>query len=220
MADEKRSLSIDTRQYPAPNVIADNNLAVSSSDDEPMKTPQPDGRTAFFQSFPRSLGHRPLIDHVKNAWDSSRSRPRANSTSSSQLSSDKSPFRFLRSMIAAPKLRRYVLVYAVLVASFYIGWSVFLQPALEERAGLVRALDLETMKQVGGWFGTNTRPVFADVVPIRSLDPVLIPASNKESSSSAIEQRRLIFVGDVHGCKDECEWSNNRIIGRKKTDVR
>jgi hypothetical protein len=198
MADEKRPLTIDTRHYPG-------NLAVSSSDDDEMKTPQRDGRTAFFQSFPRSLGQRPLIDYVKNTWDSSRSRQRANSASSSQSSSRK-PLRFFLSMISAPKFRRYVLVYIVLLASFYIGWSSFLQPILEERAGLVRALDLETMKQVGGWFGTNARPVFADIVPIRTLDPVLVPAS-KQGDSGDVQQRRLVFVGDVHGCKDEREWN-------------
>lgn len=213
MADEKRPLTIDTRQYPALNVNADN-LAVSRSDDDEMKTPQRgNGRTAFFQSFPRSLGQRPLIDYVKDTWDSSRSRPRANSASSSR-SSTGTPLRFFLSMISAPKFRRYVLVYVVLVASFYIGWSTFLQPILEERAGLVRALDLETMKQVGGWFGTNTRPVFADVVPIRNLDPVLVPAS-KQGDSSDVQQRRLVFVGDVHGCKDEREWNETGFTGNK-----
>lgn len=216
MADEKRPLNIDTRHYPALNVNT-NNLAVSDDDDE-MKTPKKrGGGTAFFQSFPRNLGQRPLIDYVKNNWGSSRSRTRASSVSASQSSTD-TPMRFFLSMISAPKFRRYLLVYFVLVASFYVGWSSFLQPVLEEKAGLVRALDLETMKQVGGWFGTNKRPVFADVVPMISLDPALVPAS-KQGGSGDVQQRRLIFVGDVHGCKDEREWNKNQNSWKQNTDI-
>ncbi|KAH8701831.1 hypothetical protein BGW36DRAFT_290215 [Talaromyces proteolyticus] len=154
------------------------------------------------------IGRRPLIDYVKNSWDSSSSQRRTSSISSSSSSEFHGPqsARHILSMISAPKFRRYLIVYVILVVSFYFGWNSYLQPMLEERAGLVRALDVATMNQAGGWFGTNTRPEFADMVPIRSLDPALLPASEKAVLVERLLEKvsfnrengdHLVFTGDL-----------------------
>jgi len=49
-------------------------------------------------------------------------------------------------------------------------------------------------------FGSNRRPGFADMVMMRTLDSYLVPGM-----VAGNENRRLIFVGDVHGCKEELE---------------
>ena len=52
----------------------------------------------------------------------------------------------------------------------------------------------ERIRTGNGWFGTNMRPKFADIIQVKDLDRNLIPR----------DKTRLIVVGDVHGCKDEC----------------
>lgn len=50
----------------------------------------------------------------------------------------------------------------------------------------------------GSKFGTNVRPSFTDMPHVKTLPDHLVPGV--EGSD-----RRLIFIGDVHGCKDERE---------------
>lgn len=47
-----------------------------------------------------------------------------------------------------------------------------------------------------GYFGTNILPEFVGMTHLKTLDEALAPRSGNK--------RRLIIVGDVHGCVDEC----------------
>lgn len=85
-----------------------------------------------------------------------------------------------------------------------------LSPALEERGNLQHSLD-PTKADVGGWFGSNSVPRFDDLTQIASLDPALVPgAETQGSKSGSRSQKRLIVVGDVHGCKEECRCFRTR----------
>lgn len=107
-------------------------------------------------------------------------------------------------IVSAPKLRRYLITYAILLLSAYVGWETILRPKIQEYEDLTTSLDTVTMQRVGGWFGTNVRPEFADIVPMRSLDPGLLPSFEKQEKSKS--GRRLVIIGDVHGSQDECEY--------------
>jgi hypothetical protein len=184
-----------------PSVYFDiDNLEVSSSssssgDDESIDDKPSSGPTSYFRSFPR---HRPLINFVRNEWQS-KSSYRSRGDSSQASSSDRDVPRWIQvltAIIFAPKFRRYLFVYVILLSIFWAGWKGILKPRIDEHVALVKSLDIESQDKVGGWFGTNARPPLADIVQTRSLDPSLLP--------SASNGRRLVIVGDVHGCKDEC----------------
>ena len=51
-----------------------------------------------------------------------------------------------------------------------------------------------------GTYGVNLSPIFNDMVQIARLDQSLVPSMDKSGPSRT---RRLVFVGDVHGCKLE-----------------
>lgn len=52
-----------------------------------------------------------------------------------------------------------------------------------------------------GSFGTNMRPEFGGMVHLRSLgDDYGVSGLGRNDKS------RLVVVGDVHGCIDECEF--------------
>ncbi|EAU33545.1 conserved hypothetical protein [Aspergillus terreus NIH2624] len=169
----------------------------SDSDDDGLyssNTPAPSYRLTRFT--------RPLVDYVRNEWQTS-----AKYTHLSPSSHDRSDsprwLQMILSIVAAPRFRRYVLVYLSLLVSCFLGWKFVLSPRLQEHASLLRALDPNVKQEVGGWFGTNALPRFDYIVQLRTLDPALLPAETATAGQPS--QRRLIVIGDVHGCKTELD---------------
>ena len=64
----------------------------------------------------------------------------------------------------------------------------------------------------GGLFGTNVRPVFRDMIQLKTIDQDLVP--QKGSSE------RLIVVGDVHGCHDERTFHMSLLPAQKTHSTR
>lgn len=107
------------------------------------------------------------------------------------------------SIAAAPRFRRYVLVYLALLVACVLGWRYVLAPRLDEGSRILAALD---PKQRGKWFGANASPFLEDVVQVRELDEELLPAGLAPEGNGS-SRRRLVVVGDVHGCKSDCTYS-------------
>jgi len=143
---------------------------------------------------------RPLIDSVRNGWQS-HSNPAYHPLSSPDTK-DPGWVQIAISVVSAPRFRRYVLVYLTVFTLCWAGWAFVLSPTLEERENLRQSLD-PTEADAGGWFGSNSLPRFDDLLQIGTLDPALVPGA-ETGSKSGPSQKRLIVVGDVHGCKEEC----------------
>ena len=147
--------------------------------------------------YPSRRTRRPLIDFVRNEW---RTNPKPGQAHSS------SPDRHLfhtprwRQVVSARKVRRYALFYLLLLCMSWVSWNCWLEPMYAEHLLLRGSLD-ERMNTGKGWFGANMRPKFKDIIQLEELDSSLIPRGGKES-------RRLIVIGDVHGCKEEREFSS------------
>jgi hypothetical protein len=148
---------------------------------------------------------RPLVESARNGWQSHSNIP----YHSLSPENDKNP-RWLQmalSIIAAPRFRRYAVVYVALFILSWCGWIFFLYPRLQERSDLLHSLDPASKMESGGWFGSNSLPQFDGLIQVRTLDPDLIPMAPLEGvDSTEWEQKRLVVVGDVHGCKEECRW--------------
>lgn len=145
------------------------------------------------RSFFRTRAAWPLIDLVKNEW---RTNPRYGQTRSP--SPDRSCQSRWTYAMTARRLQRYLLVYLLLVGACWLSWRWYLKPQLEEHLLLSESLD-ERFKTGKGWFGSNKKPAFNDMVHLKTLDKNLVPGVGSGRS-----RKRLIIVGDVHGCKDEC----------------
>lgn len=51
----------------------------------------------------------------------------------------------------------------------------------------------------------HSSPHADGLVRIRTLDPDLVPGDMARVDPGRTSRKRLILVGDVHGCKDECK---------------
>ncbi|PIG81693.1 Ser/Thr protein phosphatase family [Aspergillus arachidicola] len=134
---------------------------------------------------------RPLIDYVRNEW---QSNPKYASlpTTNSDTSDCPRWVQMLGSIVTAPRFRRYVLVYTTVLVSCWLGWKFVVSPRLEEHAAILHALDPQVKEEVGGWFGANALPRFDNMVQLRTLEPSLLPGE-VTSESDEHGGRRLIY---------------------------
>ncbi|KAI4256299.1 MAG: hypothetical protein LQ352_002133 [Teloschistes flavicans] len=136
--------------------------------------------SAYAYYYPQR--RRPLIDLVSNQWRTAASSPSSPTAPSfSQL-------------VSAPKFRRYLLIILLVFILPWFSWTRYGRPRWEERRLLNNALD-ESLRAGSVWYGLNMRPAFLDMTQLQTLESNQLPRSARE--------RRLIFIGNVHGCQDE-----------------
>ena len=139
---------------------------------------------------------RPLVDFIRNEWKTNPDTPSA--SSSSPGSPGHSSPTWIQ-VCSAPRVRRYMLLLLMLLSLTLGNWRYWAGPTWTEHRLLSQSLN-ERMKSGEGWFGENLRPEFLDMVQVKTLDQGFIPASEGK--------KRLIVIGDVHGCNDECKLFN------------
>lgn len=148
---------------------------------------------------------RPLIDLVTNEW---RNHPKyaddllatdtaADDDDSFFDFSEKGFFETVRhssmrlSRRIPRRIQRAILIYGILLALLWIGWKDFVKPDWELRS----AMDTSLSKADDQVFGTNMRPAFNDMIQVKELDEQFLPEAH--------DGKRLVVVGDVHGCKED-----------------
>ena len=136
------------------------------------------------------------IDLVRNPRRTNSDYGQLYSSESDEVSSSADSPTW-KQVLTARKVRRSTLLFLLLLILLWGNWEWWLRPLWDEHVSLRRALD-ERMRTGQGWFGTNMRPVFTDMIQLKTLDASLIPQGGKTG-----KRNRLIFVGDVHGCKKE-----------------
>jgi hypothetical protein len=67
-------------------------------------------------------------------------------------------------------------------------------------------------------FETNKRPKFPGQIQVKSLDPALLPRSPHDKAGADRKNKRLVFVGDIHGCRKELEALLKKVRFDASTD--
>ncbi|KAK5118427.1 hypothetical protein LTR62_002941 [Meristemomyces frigidus] len=161
---------------------------------------------------------KPLIEHVTNSWR--RDEEIRKQTEKEDYDGDEpgffdfdnrdscpnSPARALRSKQC---WRMFAVVLLVLVVVWYY-WTCHIRPQHEQdweyKQGFLPA-------QVRGSYGVAKGGHF-DGVRIRDLEGRFLPGGHADPRGL----RRLVFVGDVHGCRDELERLLAKVGFDKKRD--
>ncbi|CAG8422643.1 unnamed protein product [Penicillium salamii] len=148
---------------------------------------------------------RPLIESARNGWQSqSRISNRHSSSPSGEAELPKWT-QMIQSIVSAPRLRRYALIYLSFFIVAWLGWRTFLSPRFQERNSILSSLDPDSRPGTVGRFGANSMPHFNDLVHIQQLSPDLVPVDLASVDADSKKRKRLVIVGDVHGCKEELE---------------
>ncbi|KAL8654666.1 MAG: hypothetical protein Q9210_001356 [Variospora velana] len=91
----------------------------------------------------------------------------------------------------------------------WTSWSWYGRSRWEEHRLLNDALD-EKVRKGTAWYGLNLRPAFMDMIQLERLDVGELPQEDGK--------RRLIFIGDVHGCYAELQALITEIKYNNRTD--
>ncbi|KAI9841988.1 MAG: hypothetical protein M1837_007554 [Sclerophora amabilis] len=163
--------------------------------------------------YGRPQPRRPLIDLVKNEWMSDSKYAQMFSPGA-----ERGEPRWL-AMVRAPRLRRHVLLYTLLLLSIFVGlrWG---RPRWMEYTALHRSADT-LYKTANGLYGVNMRPQFADMIHLKTLSEDLVPGSERhkpKEGKGGSGDKRLVIVGDVHGCKDELVKLLDEVSFNRETD--
>ncbi|KAG8525797.1 uncharacterized protein KY384_000557 [Bacidia gigantensis] len=147
---------------------------------------------AYPHQFPRPR-RRPLIDYIKNEWQQS-------ALNSSSPTSDHYDQPDWMQIFFAPRFQRSALVLVLCLFLLWGNWWTWAGPKISEQYGL-RQSTKERMQYAEGWFGANLRPDFVGMKHVEQLDDELVPGIDGKAPG----HRRLVVIGDVHGCAEELE---------------
>jgi len=148
--------------------------------------PLPSNPNHSAYAYQNYRNRRPLIDQIKNEW---RDHP---SPSPPISEYEYETPRWLQALYA-PKFQRTILIIIALCILFWGNWKSWAGPRFNEKTALNLSTK-ERLKGGEGWFGENMRPEFADMIYVAKMDEGLLPGKGN---------RRLVFIGDVHGCYDD-----------------
>lgn len=148
------------------------------------------------RAYPPQPPGRPLIDFIRNEWRHTTSDKSVPGTPTCEQ------------VITAPKFRRYFCTFFLLLSIFLINWIWWLGPTLRENSALNKSISLSRIRPGQGVFGSNMKAEFRDMIQLETIDEKLIPKKGG--------RRRLIVIGDVHGCHDECALYYNHYFKKKE----
>ena len=161
---------------------------------------------------------KPLVEYCTNPW---RTDPKWNTPAVVSTGDYGRLERFFEKIdpyvdkildvIKAPKFRRLLLSFIFIILSAVLLWIKMIGPWIVEEKAAWASLSRNNADNSGGLFGTNARPRFPGMIQVAQLDSSLLP-------NAAGSKRRLIFIGDIHGCKKELEALLEKVHFNTATD--
>lgn len=188
-------------------------------DDELLSTYRASNSRPPASAYPGALG-APLVDCCTNEW---RAHPRSHAPSTRVEDEDivdkiDRCLDVCAGFLQAPRVRRAVVALTILIILSMYVWASRIYPYLLENKAALAALNKEISRKAGYVYGTNIRPFFPGMKQIATLDPHLVPAFHSSLVPGRSSNRRLVFVGDIHGCKDELTALLHQVKFNRATD--
>lgn len=173
-----------------------------------------DEKHMFTSTAPRrpTQTHTPaqpmLIDRVTNAWRDEKSNHLISLDDDEEpdffdadggccdLESDKAWPNRAHHVVTNKTARRAMLLYIAIAALLFLAWHRYVRPAWRENS-----MYMDGLEAAEGSFGAQMTGQFKDLVQVQNLHKKHLPGGKHDEEG----KRRLIFVGDIHGCKTERE---------------
>ncbi|KAK5114762.1 hypothetical protein LTR85_010075 [Meristemomyces frigidus] len=159
----------------------------------------------------------PLIDQVSNGWRNSEktagfyaAEPEDHDLRLCDLEDEGSCPNTTADLVRSRRFRRMLAVVLVAAVVLYYSWRWYLQPRLQEEWDLKQGF---MPARSNGTYGIARAGHFEGTA-IKWLDPELVPGGEGDSKGN----RRLVFVGDIHGCKKELLHLLEKVGFDAKTD--
>lgn len=126
-------------------------------------------------------------------------------------------------ILKVPKLRRFLITVFMISFLSVLLWTQFLSQFVQEEKAAWESLTIATGTDhtaAADLFGINIRPHFPNMIHLQDLDPSLLPGSSKHKQKHGVPpgKKRLVFVGDIHGCKQELEELLEKVHFDPETD--
>ena len=156
-------------------------------------------------AYPSYRSSTPLIDRCTNDWQHS-AQWKYDSDDTVMKNFEVSMIQFpkrLSAMLRAPKMRRYVVFYAIVFIISAWLWTSFLHPVWIEHQLLIHSISLQNNRESSSLYGMSVRAEFTDIIHLGDLDPQFVPTA--ATTQDADHVRRLIFIGDVNNCVEELQ---------------
>ena len=102
------------------------------------------------------------------------------------------------------KLQRCVVIAFAAAILFLFSWKAYFGPVHAARLQELKDMD----EPPAMTYGSNVRPDFKGMIQVKDMDSQHIPKKG----------HRLVFVGDVHGCREELEHLLKKVKFDKKHD--
>ncbi|KAK3071764.1 hypothetical protein LTR53_008059 [Teratosphaeriaceae sp. CCFEE 6253] len=142
---------------------------------------------------------RPLIDGVTNTWRGDAKLPvyedQPYEPAFCDLDDEGSCPNASRDFVRSRRFRKLIAVLLALAVALYYLWAAYLRPQMQEDWDFKEGF---LPSRVNGTYGIARGGHFRGTL-IEELHPDLVPGG----SADAEGKRRLVFVGDIHGCRKE-----------------
>lgn len=167
------------------------------------------------KSYPQA-SRKPLIDYCTNEWKEKLGQGNYQEVDLEFEDDEDEWCECCLDFLRSRKTRRWALLITLLSGFFFYLYST-IQPRIAQDRMLTESLRLREQlaagKIFGGVFGNNVRPLFPDMVHMKTLDQRYLPGNHSSKDSS-----RLVFVGDIHGCKEELQALLRKVRFDSKKD--
>lgn len=153
--------------------------------------------------------HRPLIDLIPayhNDVDASDEEDDFYSKEDDHLIHPKWQALITQTSNRVPrKLQRCVVIGLAIALIYLTTWKAYFGP--RRAAQLQEIKDMDETPAMS--YGSNVRPEFKGMIQVRDMDSQHLPKKG----------HRLVFVGDVHGCREELEHLLKRSSSTRSTTI-
>ena len=142
--------------------------------------------------YPRQ--RQPLINLIHNKWQTDPQYKSQPGWSNDDIGPPSPTFN---QFLAARRPRRWLVILITSILFLYVYWRRHGAEAWHEHQLLSSAVE-HRLQSDRGYFGANMLPEFAGMTQVKKLDSGAILRSK--------DKARLIVIGDVHGCHEECGY--------------